>query len=127
MQYLLDTNIFLWSLNGDKKLKEDIKEIIKDFENQIFISIASAWEISIKNRVGKLPLKTTLSKCFEIAGFKILDINLIHVLEFNRLSLHKNHRDPFDRMLISQARAENLTFITTDKKIWKYNLSLLKA
>ena len=127
MQYLLDTNIFLWSLNGDKKLKDGIKEIIKDSKNQIFVSIASAWEISIKNRAGKLPLKITLSKCFEIAGFKILDIKLIHVLEFDKLSLRKNHRDPFDRILVSQARAEHLTFVTTDKKIWKYNLSLLKA
>lgn len=127
MKYLIDTNIFLWSLNGDKKLKGEIKEIIENSKNQIFVSIASAWEISIKNRAGKLPLKITLSKCFEILDFEILDINLNHTLEFNRLPLHKNHKDPFDRILISQARVENLTFITTDEKIWKYDLPLLKA
>lgn len=127
MRYLLDTNIFLWSLNGDKKLKGEIKEIIKNPKSQIFVSVASAWEISIKNRVGKLPLKTTLSKCFEILDFEILDINLIHTLEFNKLPLHKDHRDPFDRILISQSRVENLTLVTTDEKIWKYDLPLLKA
>lgn len=127
MNYLLDTNIFLWSLNGDKKLKREIKRIIKDPQNKISVSIASAWEISIKNRAGKLPLKTTLSKCFEISGFKILDINLNHILEFDKLSLHNDHKDPFDRILISQARVEDLTFITSDEKIWKYNLPLLKA
>lgn len=127
MRCLVDTNIFLWSLNGDKKLKAEIKEIIENPKNQIFVSIASAWEISIKNRAGKLPLKTTLSKCFEILDFEILDINLIHTLEFNRLPLHKDHRDPFDRILISQARVENLTLITTDEKIWQYDLRLLKA
>lgn len=127
MKYLVDTNIFLWSLNGDKKLKGEIKEIIENPKSQIFISIASAWEISIKNRVGKLPLKTTLNKCFEILDFEILDINLIHILEFNKLPLHKDHKDPFDRILISQARVENLTFITSDEKIWKYHLPLLKA
>lgn len=127
MKYLVDTSIFLWSLNGDKKLKDEIKEIIENSKNQIFVSIASAWEISIKSRAGKLPLKTTLSKCFEILDFEILDINLNHILEFNRLALHKDHKDPFDRLLISQARVENLTLITTDEKIWKYNLPLLKA
>ena len=127
MRYLLDTSIFLWTLNGDKKLKNGIKKIIQDPKNQIFISIASAWEISIKNRSGKLPLRTTLSKCFEISGFKTLDISLIHVLEFDKLPLYKDHKDPFDRILISQSRVGNLTFITTDEKIWKYDLTLLKA
>lgn len=125
MRYLLDTNIFLWSLNGNKKLKGKIKEIIKDTENQIFVSIASAWEISIKNRAGKLPLKTTLSKCFEVCSFEILSIDLNHVFDLETLPLY--HKDPFDKILISQARVEDLTFITTDEKIWKYNLSLLKA
>lgn len=127
MKYLLDTNIFLWSLNGDKKLKGEIREIIENPKSQIFVSIASAWEISIKNRAGKLPLKITLDKCFEILDFKILDITLIHTLEFNKLPLRKDHKDPFDRILISQARVENLTFITSDQKIWKYDLPLLKA
>ena len=125
MRYLLDTNIFLWCLNGDKKLKDKIREAIKDSKNQIFVSIASAWEISIKHRAGKLPLKTTLKKCFENSPFEILNINLSHVLPMEKLPLL--HKDPFDRILISQAKVENLTLITSDEKIWKYDLSLLKA
>ncbi len=127
MRYLIDTNIFLWSLNNDKKLKNEIKDILKDPLNQIFVSIASAWEISIKNRNGKLPLKTSLKRCFENSPFETLNISLIHILDFGKLPLHKNHKDPFDRILIAQARVENLTFITSDQKIWKYDLPLLKA
>ena len=127
MRYLVDTNIFLWSLNDDKKLQDEIKNVLKDPQNQIFVSIASAWEISIKNRAGKLPLKTTLKRCFETSPFDTLNISLPHVFEFEKLPLYKNHKDPFDRILIAQARVENLTFITTDEKIWKYDLPLLKA
>lgn len=125
MRYLLDTNIFLWSLNGDRKLKAEAKEVIKDSRNQIFVSIASAWEISIKNRAGKLPLKTTLDKCFEVSNFELLNINLDHVLKLDKLPPY--HKDPFDRILISQAKTEGLTLITSDQKIWKYNIDVLKC
>ena len=127
MRYLIDTNIFLWSLNDDKKLKDEIKDVLKDPQNQIFVSIASAWEIGIKSRAGKLPLKTTLKRCFDISPFETLNIGLSHVFELEKLTLYRSHKDPFDKILIAQARVENLTFITTDEKIWKYDLRLLKA
>lgn len=127
MRYLLDTNILLWWLEDDKRLKNPIRQIIGNEANQIQISIVSGLEISIKNKLGRLPLKTKVKDIFKISGFLILDINLNHVTELDKLPLHKNHKDPFDRILISQANAENLTLITSDQKIWKYKVSLIKA
>lgn len=125
MRYLVDTNILLWWLDDDKKLKESVRRVIKDPQNQIYVSIASGWEISIKNRSGKLPLKTTIANCFKQSTFGILDINLQHVLKLDKLQPH--HKDPFDRILIAQAIVEKLTLITSDQKIWKYNVNILKC
>lgn len=127
MKYLLDTNIFLWSLNDDKRLKRQIHKILEDPLNEIFASVVNGWEISIKHKIGKLPLKTTLFECFEKSGFNILDISLNHILQLDKLSLYRKHKDPFDRLLIAQAKAENFTLITSDPKIWRYKIVLLKA
>lgn len=89
--------------------------------------MGSGIEISIKNRLGKLPLKTTLNRIFEASGFAVLDINSNHLFEFDKLPIHPGHKDPFDRILISQAKVENLTLITSDPKIWKYKIPVLKV
>lgn len=125
MRYFLDTNIFLWWLNDDKNLKKEVREIIENPLNQIFLSVVCAWEISIKHRSGKLPLRTTLEKCFKDLSFELLNIKLDHILRLNKLPLY--HKDPFDRILIAQAKTENLTIITTDKKILKYKVKTLKV
>lgn len=123
MRYLLDTHIFLWWLTEDKKLIAFVRKIIKDPQNQIYVSVVNGWEISIKNRLGKLPLKTTLKECFEISTFEVLNINLDHILTLNKLPLY--HSDPFDRMLIAQAKAEKLRLITSDDKIKKYDIKII--
>ena len=87
----------------------------------------STIEISIKAKSGKLPLKTSTKQIFEISGFEVLNINLNHIIEFDKLPIHKDHKDPFDRILIAQAKVENLTLITSDPKIWKYKMSVLKS
>lgn len=125
MHYLLDTNIFLWSLNDDRRLKHNIRKILKDPLNEIYVSVASGWEISVKHRLGKLPLKTTLLECFRKSTFKVLNINLEHILQLDKLPSH--HKDPFDRILISQAKVENLTLITSDQKFRKYRLSIISV
>ncbi len=123
MRYLLDTHIFLWWLSGDKKLNQKTVELIKNPQNQIFVSVASAWEISIKRKIGKISLKTTIEECFKTSSFMILDITLNHILELDTLPLH--HSDPFDRILVAQARTENFTFVTDDVKIKKYELKIV--
>lgn len=127
MKYLLDTHTFIWWLEGNKKLKISVRKILEASENQILVSVVSGIEISIKLRSRKLNIFTTVKKMFEISGFEVLNIDLNHVLEFNRLPSYPDHKDPFDRILISQAKVENLTLITSDPKIWNYKIPMLKA
>ena len=127
MKYLIDTHTFIWWLEGNEKLKKSLRQLLESSESQIFVSVVTGIEISLKSRTKKLNLKTTIEKMFEISRFKILNIEFSHVLEFNKLPIHKYHKDPFDRILIAQAKVENLTLITSDPKIWKYKISLLKA
>lgn len=125
-RYLLDTHLFLWSLVGSRKLKAHIEEVLTDPRNFIFVSVVAAWEISIKSRKNpNFKLKTSIKRAFEISGFEVLSVTLDHVLELHKLPFH--HNDPFDRMLIAQAKAEKLTLITADRKIWEYKIPLLKA
>ena len=124
MRYLLDTHIFLWWMNNDTRLKASGKEIIESKTNFIYLSIVSAWEISIKIKTNsKFKLRTTIKRAFEISSFKILDISFNHVLSLHKLPMY--HKDPFDRMLIAQAKVEKCTLITDDSKIKKYNVSTL--
>src|SRR5271155_5286006 len=104
MRYLIDTHIFLWWLNGDKKIDDSLQRILENPQNQIYVSVATLWEISIKHALGKLPLKTTLSEMISVSGFELLSITGVHVLELEKLPLL--HNDPFDRMLIAQTKAE---------------------
>lgn len=121
--YLLDTHIFLWSLDEIKRLTKEVTNILKDPRNRIFVSVATAWEISIKHKKGKLPLRTTLDECFRKSTFEILDIKLAHALNLDKLPML--HKDPFDRMLVAQAIVEKLMIITEDEKIKKYDVSVL--
>lgn len=126
MRYLLDTHIFLWSLNNHSKLKDSVRKILVDPKNLIFVSVVSTWEVSIKLKTHPgFKLKTSIKEAFEISGFEILPVSFEHALGVQKLSLH--HKDPFDRMLIAQAKVEKLTLITHDKKIWKYDVSILKV
>ena len=123
MRYLIDTHVFLWWLNDDKKLKELAQRAIENPNNQVYVSVATLWEISIKHTLGKLPLKTTLSEIISVSGFELLSITGTHVLELEKLPLF--HNDPFDRMLIAQTRVEQLIFITVDEKMKNYDIKIL--
>ncbi len=126
MKYLLDTHIFLWSLDNNRRLKDSIKKILVDPGQVIYISVVSAWELSIKSKTNLgFKLRTSIKKAFNISKFEILPIFFEHALAVEKLPLI--HKDPFDRILIAQALAENLTLVTSDKKIWKYKLPLIKA
>jgi PIN domain nuclease of toxin-antitoxin system len=123
MRYLIDTHIFLWWLNGDKKISDSLQRILENPQIQIYVSVATLWEISIKHALGKLPLKTTLSEMISVSGFELLSITGVHVLELEKLPLL--HNDPFDRMLIAQTKAEHFIFITVDAKIRRYDIRIL--
>lgn len=125
MRYLVDTHILIWWVTAHKKLKSSIHQIIRDPQNEIFVSVMSGVEISIKRRTRKLRLKTTTKECFAKSGFEVLHVTLPHALELDTFPTY--HKDPFDRILIAQARAEGITFITSDKKIWQYDVAVLKS
>ena len=127
MRYLLDTCTWIFLLNGDRKLKEQQKQIILDPQNNIYISVVSVWEMAIKVKKGKLKLPKTLqSLIFEACvkdNFKILNLDIFSVL--NTKNLPDHHKDPFDRMLISQAIDNDLTIITCDPKFTIYDVKIL--
>ncbi len=123
--YLIDTQIFLWFLNDDKNLSSSIKNILIDPTNQILVSVASIWEILLKKKKGTLKIPKNIEEAISVSGFSLLPIDIHHVLALE--SLPHIHNDPFDRILIAQAKSIPLTLISSDKKIWKYNLSLVKA
>lgn len=123
--FLIDTQIFIWWMEENKKLPAGIKSILDDPLNNIFISVAAPWEIVIKIKSGKLRVPKNFAEFVMNEVFKVLPIQVNHVLHLRKLPLH--HKDPFDRILISQAIVESLTLITADQKIWKYKLKLIKA
>lgn len=125
MRYLIDTHIFILWMEKNKRLSKNIFNLLNNPQNQIFLSVVSVWEIIIKKEKKKLKTPKDVEGGIKASGFIAVKIDLRHVLEVEELPMY--HKDPFDRILISQARVENLTLITADKKIWKYDLSLLKA
>lgn len=121
MKYLLDSHTFLWFSNDAPELSVHAKSIILDASVGIAVSMASFWEISIKNSLGKLRLETGFEALLDVAhknGFDILHITFDHAAVANKLSFH--HRDPFDRMIIAQAIAENMDIIGVDKDFDNY-------
>ncbi len=121
-RFLLDTHALLWWLNDSPQLGPRCKEIIGNERNQIFVSAATTWEISIKIALGKLIAPEDMDSIVEDEGFSKLPISLYHGQLAGSLPAH--HRDPFDRMLIAQAQAEGLILITADENIPLYNLRL---
>ena len=121
MNLLLDTHIALWALADDAKLSVRARELIMDGKNRIFWSVASMWEIAIKRALkpDKVPLSGVefLHHC-EQAGYEQLSVRERHVIALE--SLPSIHSDPFDRMLISQARAEAMIFLTHDSVLSEY-------
>ncbi len=126
MNILLDTHILLWFLTDDDKLPLHIKETIQDPNNTVYTSIVSFWEISIKLSLEKLKLDITFEKLYDESfniGFHILHIQKHHLSILKELPFL--HRDPFDRLLISQANSDNLTLITADINNHKYDVDVL--
>lgn len=126
MQLLIDTHILLWFLEGNKLLLKSRRQIIVNPNNDIFVSIASLWEIAIKISVGKLTLAKPLAdiiKQIAIEDFEILPILPEHTVQISALPFH--HRDPFDRMIIAQSKVENLKIMTDDGEFGSYGVKIL--
>lgn len=123
MAFLIDTHAFLWFVAGDKQLPESVKAKIFDINEACFLSVASLWEITIKNQIGKLTLNISLEELFEYADrnrIDIIQISCEHLLTLSKLP--DLHSDPFDRIIVSQAISENFTLISKDKGLKKYKI-----
>ena len=125
MNLLLDTHALLRALENHPSLSGKARDAIIDGKNMVFVSSASAWEISIKKAMGKLKAPDNLGEEIELHRFTRLDMNFDHAKLAGELP--DIHKDPFDRMLIAQAMIEKLTLVTRDNRIAKYGVSLLKA
>lgn len=126
MNLLLDTHAFLWAVDDNPKLSQKAREAIVDGKNIVFVSAATAWEITIKKGIGKL--KTPQADYLEelrLHRFTALDITTEHALAVDGLPEH--HKDPFDRMLVAQAQVENLTLVTRDPRLMIYPIRVIEA
>ncbi|MDX1923838.1 MAG: type II toxin-antitoxin system VapC family toxin [Rickettsiaceae bacterium] len=117
-RYLIDTCVFLWALNGDTDKLGKFIPIIENSNNIIFVSIASYWEIIIKKSLGRIDVRENLAIATQESGFIWLDIKLHHIDYIEKLP--NLHKDPFDRLIISQAQTEDLRFLTDDKDLMEY-------
>lgn len=124
MRLLLDTNAFLWWVGDDARLGPIARSLISDPDNDVFVSSATAWEISIKHSKGKLPYVDT-SALAEANEFEPLAIEIDHAVTAGELPPH--HRDPFDRVLIAQAQRESLVVVTEDAAFARYDVDTVRA
>ena len=125
MNLLLDTHVLLWALDSPERLDDRARDAIRDPRNRVLVSSASAWEISIKTALGKLRFDGDLTGVLKAVGFDPLAIDVEHALAAG--ALPPVHRDPFDRMLVAQARAEGLTVVTRDDVFESYDVPTLRA
>lgn len=124
MRLLLDTHVVIWWLTDDPTLSDDIKLLI-DEELEVYVSVASIWELAIKQALGKIKQPEDLARLVADSEFEELTISFDHAIAAGHLPLL--HRDPFDRMLIAQAGHEGLTLVTRDEEITKYNVAIMPA
>lgn len=124
MRYLFDTHTILWLINDYTQLSSTVTDIYLDDKNTILISMVSIWEITIKIKLKKLSLKSSLSEFIRehIKGNRIdiLNIELSHLYQLENLPLF--HRDPFDRLIIGQAVSENIPVVSRDKAFDDYQV-----
>ncbi len=127
MRALLDTNSFLWFIAGSDRLSVNARNVIADLNNDLFLSLASLWEIAIKVSIGKLELLPSFEELIpaqlEENDIKLLPLDLNHLSELIRLPFH--HRDPFDRLIIVQGMTEGLPLISKDASFKMYPIEVI--
>ena len=127
MEIILDTHAFIWFVENDSKLDQSTKNLIEEKFSRVYISIASLWEMAIKMQLNKLIINKSIEEVIDDVdknGFQILPILPEHIISLSKLEFY--HRDPFDRIIIAQAKSENRTIISKDKEFLKYDIPLIK-
>jgi PIN domain nuclease of toxin-antitoxin system len=118
LRLLLDTHVLLWWLANDPSLSGTATDLIRDPENVVFVSAVSHWEIWLKHSIGKLRVPDEFEERLAGESLESLPLTAVHAREVARLPWH--HRDPFDRMLVAQAKTENLMLLTADSAVAAY-------
>lgn len=118
---LLDTHVFLWWRADDRRVRRPVRELV-GAADVVFVSAASAWEAAIKIALGRLKIPASVEAGVLASGFERLPITFAHAEEAGRLPPH--HADPFDRMLLAQARLEGLTLLTHDRQLEPYGVEI---
>lgn len=125
MNLLLDTHALLWWLDDHPSMSKKAKVSISDGMNSVFVSAAVIWEIEIKKALGKLRIPSDFREVLSHQFFEMLPVTVEHAYEVG--SLPSFHRDPFDRMVIAQARVEGFTVVTRDTVFRRYGIPILQA
>jgi PIN domain nuclease of toxin-antitoxin system len=127
MKLLLDTHAFLWYISSNPRLSRYASDAIRDKSNEVYLSVVSVWEALVKYQIGKLALPAAADEYLEASriAHRITDLALDRRSVSQLLSLPRHHRDPFDRMLICQALAHQLTIVTNDELFRLYPVSVL--
>lgn len=127
MKLLIDTHVFIWLNEESPQLSNKVKELYRSREHEIYLSIASAWEMQIKAQLGKLdlamPIEVLVSKNRQENDIYLLPIDLSHIAQLEKLPPH--HKDPFDRMIIAQAMVEEFTIISIDGVFTDYAVPVI--
>ena len=121
---LVDTNVIVWLLLGDRpRVSETARLALEDERNRVVVSAATVWEIAVKRSVGKLTIEDGWSRALTRLGFDALPVTSIHAEAVEHLPRH--HRDPFDRLLVAQARTEDLELVSADARLAAYGVDLV--
>ena len=126
MDILLDTHTLIWSLSKPTLIPENSRSLIKSIDNKCYVSIASLWEVAIKFSLGRLIIESDLDLFFNStfeSGLQLLPISENHVLSVATLPFHR--KDPFDRIIIAQAKTDNLTIISKDPQFKNYDITVI--
>ena len=127
MKYLLDTVAWLWSVYADERLGDGAREILANGKEEIYLSAASSWELSIKMRMGKLnfpgPPATVVPAFMAKQGLRSMAVTHLHAVKVYDLPSH--HSDPFDRLIVAQAMVEEMTVLTSDRIFEKYPIDMV--
>ncbi len=125
---LLDTHTLLWALSAPDRLSQAAREALGDPTRARWVSTASIWELAIKSSLGKVslgvPLPVLVRDTLPACGLGMLPVVADHAVEVERLPYH--HRDPFDRLLVAQARVEGLTLVSADPHIARYEVACIR-
>jgi PIN domain nuclease of toxin-antitoxin system len=129
VKLLLDTHVVLWAASDPDRLDAPARAVIEEGTNDVLVSVVSAWEIAIKQSLGKLdlpaPAERWLPEVLRRTGFEVAELSLAAALRVRGLAWH--HRDPFDRLLVSHALEEGLTIVTRDAALAAYGVAVIAA